>query len=272
MKLFKNILLWILAFVFMAAIAVYQRATGPTYPVSGTVKIDNSEIEYKFPRSSDESGEDFIKVDVPEGFKGQIKYRRFKSHDEWHTEVMENKDGKIYGDIPTLPPAGKVMYQVFVGKDFDNTSPLTKEPIILRYKGKVPDYILYPHIFFMFLTMVFSTRTMIEALLNRNRVFLYSLLTTIFFFIGGLFLGPVVQKFAFDAFWTGWPFGHDLTDNKTIVAFVMWLIATLRIRTKPQARGWAVAAGLVLLAVYLIPHSVLGSEIDFREIENMPPQ
>jgi hypothetical protein len=272
MKLFKNILLWVLAVVLMASFAIYQRMTGPTYPVRGEVKVENSIIEYKFPRSSDESGEDFIKVDVPDGFQGQIKYRRFKSHDEWHIEDMEYRDGKIIGDIPTLPAAGKVMYQVFTGKDKDNLVPLTKEPVILRYKGKVPDYILFPHIFFMFLAMVISTRTMIEALLNRKRVYLYTLLTTIFFFIGGLILGPIVQKFAFDAYWTGWPFGHDLTDNKTIIAFIMWIIATIRLRTKPNARGWAIAAGLVLLAVYLIPHSVLGSEIDFREIENMPPK
>lgn len=266
----KNILLWILAFVLMAAVAVYQRMTGPTYPVSGDVKIENTEIEYKFPRSHDGSGEELIKVEVPEGMVAKIKYKRYKSYDEWHSEEMVRDGVYLEGNLPELAPAGKVMYQVFVGKDYENLTELTKEPVILRYKGKVPAYILYPHIFFMFLTMVFSTRTMIEAILNRKRVFLFSLLTTVSFFIGGLFLGPIVQKFAFDAFWTGWPFGEDLTDNKTLLAFVMWFIATLRLKTKPNARGWALAAGIVLLGVYMIPHSVLGSEIDYRELENMP--
>ena len=31
--------------------------------------------------------------------------------------------------------------------------------------------------------------------------------------VGGFLLGPAVQKMAFDAWWTGIPFGHDLTDH-----------------------------------------------------------
>ena len=35
----KNIILWVAAFVFMAAIAIYQRATGPTYPTRGSYEF-----------------------------------------------------------------------------------------------------------------------------------------------------------------------------------------------------------------------------------------
>lgn len=270
MKIWKNVLLWIASFILMAAIAVYQRMTGPTYPVSGKVKIEQNDIKYKFPRSHDGSGAELIKIEVPENYVGKLKYRRYKSYDEWHTVEMKRVDNLLAGDIPEQPPAGKVMYQVYVGPDYQNLQEITTEPVIIRFKGKVPDYILIPHIIFMFLTMVFSTRTMLEALFKGNKTFTYTLMTTITFFLGGLFLGPVVQKFAFDAFWTGWPFGTDLTDNKTLVAFVMWFIALIRLKSKPEARGWALAAGLVLLAVYLIPHSVLGSEIDYRELQNPP--
>jgi uncharacterized membrane protein len=75
-----------------------------------------------------------------------------------------------------------------------------------------------------------------------------------------------VQKYAFGAYWTGWPFGHDLTDNKTALAFIAWLIAVIKLRKNREARGWAIAAALVLLLVYLVPHSVLGSEIDHTQM------
>ncbi|MCK4406396.1 MAG: hypothetical protein KAV44_01845, partial [Bacteroidales bacterium] len=91
-------------------------------------------------------------------------------------------------------------------------------------------------------------------------------ITTICLFIGGLILGPIVQKFAFDAFWTGWPWGHDLTDNKTIVAFIFWLIALIRLIKNKEKSGWALVASIVLLVIYLIPHSVLGSEIDYTQV------
>ena len=81
--------------------------------------------------------------------------------------------------------------------------------------------------------------------------------------IGGLLLGPLVQKFAFDAYWTGWPFGHDLTDNKTLVAFLAWLPATVLALTRRRI-GLAVAAGwIVMMGVFLIPHSYRGSEMDW---------
>jgi hypothetical protein len=79
-----------------------------------------------------------------------------------------------------------------------------------------------------------------------------------------------VQKFAFGAYWTGWPVGHDLTDNKTAVAFLFWIIAFIRLRRNRQAYGWAIAASVVLLLVYLIPHSVMGSEIDHTKLEAPP--
>ena len=79
--------------------------------------------------------------------------------------------------------------------------------------------------------------------------------------VGGLALGPVVQKFAFDAYWTGWPFGTDLTDNKTAVAVAAWAFALWRCRGGRLARGAVVAAALVTIVVFSIPHSLFGSEL-----------
>ncbi len=80
-----------------------------------------------------------------------------------------------------------------------------------------------------------------------------------------MILGPIVQKYAFDAYWTGWPFGQDLTDNKTLAAFVLWVAAYFQVKFNPKKRGWVIAAAVLLLAVYLIPHSMFGSEIDFTQ-------
>ncbi len=47
----KPVLLWVLAFVLTLASAVYQRLTGPTYPVSGRVSIADCEFAYRLARS-----------------------------------------------------------------------------------------------------------------------------------------------------------------------------------------------------------------------------
>jgi len=86
--------------------------------------------------------------------------------------------------------------------------------------------------------------------------------------LGGLVLGPIVQKYAFDAFWTGWPLGGDLTDNKTAAMWLAWAAALAVRGRRPDpadrvARWSTVLAALVMIAVYCVPHSLLGSQLDY---------
>jgi hypothetical protein len=135
----------------------------------------------------------------------------------------------------------------------------------MRFKGPVPLYILLPHILCMFLGLLFSTRTAIEALIKGAKTYKYAIWTLIFLIPGGLILGPMVQKYAFGAYWTGWPFGHDLTDNKTLVMVLAWAFTIYKLKKDPSNRFWPVAAAIIVLVVYLIPHSVLGSQIDYTK-------
>ena len=168
--------------------------------------------------------------------------------------------------IPFQPPAGKVEYKVSLYKDGKQYQ-LTEEPIVIRFKGAVPIGVLTPHIFFMFISLLFGLRSGLEVLFRRKDTLFYVGVALFTVTIGGLILGPIVQKYAFDAYWTGWPFGHDLTDNKTLVIFIFWLIAWLRLRKKPTDIVWTIVAVLVMIVVYVIPHSVLGSEIDYTKEE-----
>lgn len=267
----KSVLLWILSFILMAGFAIYQRMTGPTYPVRGDIEINNAEIDYRLPRSHDSGKDALVKLDVSDkSVKGFFHYRRFKSHDEWTRVEMVREGENLHAFIPEQPPAGKVMYKIELVKDVQSHF-LTDEAVIIRFKGSVPAYILIPHIIFMFLAMVFSIRTGFEALSKGRATYKYTIITTVLLFAGGLVLGPIVQKYAFDAYWTGWPFGHDLTDNKTIFSFIFWVIALLVLRKNPDNKLWPILAAVVLIAIYLIPHSVLGSEIDYTAIESANP-
>jgi hypothetical protein len=268
----RSIILWVFSFLFMAGIAVYQRMTGPTYPIGGTVTVGETKIDYKLPTSHDADGAGLIKIEAPDKkITARMKQRRYKSMDEWEYSVLRRSGDYLYGDIPQQPPAGKVMYQVFISNDDLKFKPLTEEPVIIRFKGYVPLYFLIPHIILMFSAMWFSTRTGLDAIFKGPNTAKLSKWTVILFAGGGLLLGPVIQYYAFGAFWTGWPFGHDLTDNKTIVAFLLWLVAWWQLRKNPQKRIWALLAAIILLGVYLIPHSVLGSELDHTKLQAPPP-
>lgn len=267
---YKSLIFWILSIVFMFLIAAYQRVTGPTYPVTGSVAINKEDVDFSLP-TSHESTEDasvrFIVKDT--NIKGYFRFKRYKSYDTLKTIALQRSGDTLFTFIPKQMAAGKVKYNIWFEDNNSNTYTLTEMPVIIRFKGPVPLYALIPHVILMFSAMVFSVRTGIEALRKGPRTYLYTKITLILLFFGGLIMGPVVQKFAFDAYWTGWPFGHDLTDNKTIVAFIFYAIAFFVIRKNRSNRTWPIIASMVLLAVYLIPHSVLGSEIDYRQIESI---
>jgi hypothetical protein len=116
--------------------------------------------------------------------------------------------------------------------------------------------------------MLFSTRAGLEGIARGANTFQLTIWTTVLMFVGGLVFGPAVQRYAFGEFWTGWPFGHDLTDTKTFVAFIFWPVALWRARIQGRGRVWTIVASIVTLVIFLIPHSVLGSELDYTKMEN----
>lgn len=261
----RSILLWILSFFLMAGAGVYQRMTGPTHPVSGKIEIAGEMIKYKLIRTWEGNTDAEITLAVnAENIEGKYRYRRFKSFDDWTEKPLERRGNELVARLPNQPPAGKVEYQILLGHN-GNFESLEEKPLVLRYKGVVPGFVLIPHIIIIFLAMMFSLRTGFEALIHGRNLVRQALWTVILLAVGGMILGPLVQKYAFDAFWTGWPIGTDLTDNKTAAAFVMWIVAYLRVRKNPNQRGWVIAATIILLAVYMIPHSMLGSEIDYTQ-------
>ena len=271
----KSTLWWVFAVVFTIAMARYQKMTGPTYPVSGKTTLNGNEIKYTLIRTAENDKDAEIAVNVPDtSIKGTITYKRYKSNDSLTTVSLTRRNDTLFFMMPTQPAAGKMMYEITLSNSKDQVVLRAKndEFVVMRFKGPVPLYILIPHILAMFLGLLFSTRTAIEALIGGARTFKLALWTLGFLIIGGMILGPVVQKYAFGAYWTGWPFADgvsfnllvmgDMTDNKTLVMVLAWIIAIFKLRKDPKNKFWPAFAAVMVMIVYLIPHSVLGSEID----------
>ncbi len=266
----KSIILWITALVLMSGVAIYQRMSGPSYPIKNNITISGVDIKYSLPRSHGGEGDQIIKIYAPvKDIKGLITYKRFKSFDTAITEIMTNVADTLIATLPHQPAAGKIQYEIkLVTKDaqlFD----LHNEQVIIRFNSGVPTYILIPHIIFMFAALFLAGRVALEAAYKGDKLLNLSLWTTGIMFVGGLVLGPIVQFYAFGEFWTGWPWGHDLTDNKTIVSFLVWLFALYKVYQNKNANRWVLIAFFIMIAIYAIPHSVLGSEIDHTVIQKI---
>jgi len=264
----NSLVLWIMAIVITLASVVYQRLTGPTHPVRGEVTVADQTITFKLLRTHETIADAVMSITIPnENVTGFMEFKRFRSHDTLSRSELPRDGDRLNIIIPKQPSAGKVVYQVFL-RDEDRTYPLTETPIIIRFKDPVPIFIIVPHVFCMFAAMLVATRTGFESLARKPHAYRLTIWTTALLFVGGLILGPIMQKYAFGEFWTGWPWGHDLTDTKTAFALIFWLIALWKGKPSETGRKWIVLASVVTLLIYLIPHSAWGSELDYTK---MPP-
>ncbi len=234
--------------------------TGPSYPVRGKVQLGNQEIKYRLPRTHGDGDAD-VRITAPStGTEGTLAWKRFNSNDAWTYSKMEWRNSELIGILPHQPPAGKLMYRVIL-QELDERVTLGGSPVIIRFKGEVPLHILAIHIFCMFVGMLLSTRAGLEFFTSNPNYGKLIAWTIGLLTVGGLILGPVVQKYAFGEYWTGWPFGTDLTDNKTAVAWLAWVIAWLKTKRDPKAGPWVLGASIVTLVIFAIPHSLFGSEL-----------
>ncbi len=266
-----GVLLWVLAVVLMMATAVYQRRTGPTHPARGSVNLAGHQVDYKLLRSETTGTGARIAVAVPDEITGELQWRRYPTTEPYTSAPMQREGHEIVATLPTQPPAGKVEYRVkLLAAPLAELLPL-EGPAVLRYKGDVPAAVLIPHILFMFTGMVWGLRTLLEILARRPAVRRQAWTTLGLMLLGGMILGPAVQYYAFGEAWTGVPFGWDLTDNKTLVMVIAWGAGCgfvgLRGELTRRARTAMLVAGLVMLVVYLIPHSLFGSTLNYEAVD-----
>ena len=258
----KTILYWILAVIITLGAMIYQRATGPTYDKKVEVKIDDQLYQFKLARSHGGDLDCKIEFEIPDTLiNGNISYRKFPTSDPWISNKMERAGKNLIGVLPHQPPAGKLEYKIELSRDGKLYSLNQGQATVIRFKGDVPAGILIPHILFMFIAMLLANLAGIMAIFKHRKFRFYSNATFVLLILGGLVFGPWVQWHAFGEAWAGVPFGWDLTDNKTLIAAIFWLVAVLGNRKKERP-ALTIVASLVMLIIFSIPHSMFGSELN----------
>jgi hypothetical protein len=276
----KKFILWFLAFLITISAAIYQRMTGPTYPKKLDITVNDSICHLKLIRSLGLNEKPEVKLNINDTtVKARLFFKRFKTDEDYqvssfsykiypvHSFIM-NKVFKMYEDkgffatVPQEPPAGKIQYYFEITDSHGTRTYLKDSPEVIRFKGDVPAFVLVPHILLMFIAMMFSTLAGLMALIKYPLYKKYAVWTLFLFIAGGFVLGPLVQYFAFGDLWTGIPFGWDLTDNKTLIALLFWILAVV-MNKKADKPVYTILAAFILLLVFSIPHSLFGSELRY---------
>jgi hypothetical protein len=258
----KKTLFWILAVLITISSAVYQKKTGPTYPKKIDKNILGTELKFELPRSG-VSDEDLL-VELPSldtSYVACINYRRFPLNELFTSIDFKQQDDILVAYLPKQAPAGKLEYFLSF-KHSGSGETIETEHVVARFKGRVPNWALIPHIIFIFVAMLLSNLAGLFALGKIEKHVFYGKLTLLLLLLGGMIFGPIVQYYAFGQAWTGIPFGWDLTDNKTLIAFIFWILAVLGNRKSPKYR-YTIIASIILFLIFIIPHSLFGSELDY---------
>lgn len=277
----KTFLFWFFAFAITVSAAIYQRATGPTYPKKMEVAVNGIVYPVKLARSIGLDVASEVKLKITDTTaRAKIYFRRYLTNDEFQSTEFQfkskpvdsfvmNKIFKIekeegfFAKVPQQPAAGKIEYYFEISDQMGTNTYLKESPVVIRFKGGVPSAVLIPHVLFMFIAMLFSNLAGLMAAFRVESFRKYTFYTFGCLLIGGMILGPVVQLYAFGDLWTGVPFGWDLTDNKTLIAFVFWILA-VAMNWRKNRPVYTIVAAVVLLLIYSIPHSMFGSQLDYN--------
>lgn len=184
-----------------------------------------------------------------------------------------------YADMEAGVKGGRTLYFFEVTSNVDAPRATFFQPdgspFAFRYIGEVPSAILIGHIGFIFATFFLVALASLSAIdVLRQQTGLSAMASANWWalvccFIGGYPLGFLMNWYAFGGIWEGVPFGTDATDNKTQLLLVYLILVTLLTlgtltkgrcgsdRYSRKGRGWfGLGAFFVMLAIYLIPHSI----------------
>ncbi len=172
------------------------------------LKATKTDTEVAVVRFSDQPGGPYQELNMtPENgvYKVTLPAKEKGSKQYYHIEVYKNNI-----KIATFPTAGDQ---------------------VIKFKGNVTHVVLVAHILCMFATIFFGLMAVFTSIdLARGKgdarlSILYVLLTFASAYIGGIPLGIVVFRQTFGGSgWGGWPLGTDITDTKTELLLLFWLI------------------------------------------------
>ncbi len=165
---------------------------------------------------------------------------------QWVKMDPKTEEGSVFeASIPLHPKGSQAWYYLeAIGRrgseevritlpEMDSGRP---HPIRLKFEGEVPAHIIIPHIISIFAAIFFATLTLFTAVdMKRGRGTLgksvkYCAITLLLLFIGFFPFGWAMNYFAFGVLWEAFPFGRDVTDNKSQIMFLFWLITLIMVK------------------------------------------
>ncbi len=218
-----------------------------------------------------------VRIDVPAGCRLYAQYLPPGSDSVQRRGFIREGGNRMGVYLPPYRQGDKVRYAIQLVRH-DGTQvrmPRGGGWYVVRYKAHADTWVLVAHVAAMFagfFCMVLAFFAAVRALRSgagKRGAMAATRWVLLFTFLGGGPLGFILNRQTFGPAWEGYPFGVDITDNKTMIMFLFWLVSALLAwgsfvgrgeeRDRLGAKGFAravVASFIVSLALFLIPHSI----------------
>ncbi len=218
-----------------------------------------------------------INVESSDSLSVNLVYICLRDNVRKSVKIGEGNSGLWEANLPSLNKGEKLKYSFVLLRDGKRILrvPADEQFYLVKYKGNISTPVLGLHILFMFFAFFFMSEVLVGALsillygeeigytIRMTRIALSCL------FIGGWPLGFILNYQRFGPVWEGFPFGWDITDNKTQIIFLFWLVAIFLVRGSFFGRGdehdligkkqyayVVIICFLITVGLYLVPHSL----------------
>lgn len=275
----------LIAFIFTLVLLGFARRVTMVRSVHKTVEKNGIIIDhYTVPKKEGE-GDAQIPVKVMGANEVKLFYKIEKGEFQSVNMTPKEGDGNVFvASIPHHKKGTKAWYYIEAQKQIDGTKLTVSlpdrnstnfDPILLKFEGAVPPFIIFSHVFSNFAAIFFSVLAVWKAVdLKKGRSTLkksvvFSLLTFVFLFLGFFVIGCALNYFAFGALWEAFPFGRDVTDSKSQIVLLFWLATLFLVKgtifgknpsknlvSEKTYSTMVIISFVVTVIMYLIPHSI----------------
>ena len=275
-----------LALLLTIAFLIFSRKTAAVRSVHETVQQHGILLEHNtVPKQvGDEIPE--ISARVQGASRVRLIYKIGKEG-EYQSVEMSPKPGQEDVFAATIPhhPMSTIAWYFLeaVGRDGKGEAKVTLpqknsgqvRPVRLKFEGVVPAYIIIPHVLCIFAAIFFAILTVFSAIdLKRGTGSLRKSVklcgvTVFLLFLGFFPFGWAMNYFAFGVLWEAFPFGRDVTDNKSQIMILFWLVTLFLVKGtlwgKDDSRNlvsgsgyatWVFVSFVATLLILAIPHSL----------------
>ncbi len=249
----QSIILWISAIVITFLAGYLQSTTSPTYPAAGAISIEGKRVSYLFDKVY--RGHDGYSVWIESELKdisGNLEWRD-KGTENWNNVPFVDSAGIISAKIPNHPPLSKVEYRAkidYKGKTY--LAPETKI-ITITFFGKVSPQIMVWYFITLMGGILLAVRSGLEYFNDqgRSRIKMYTIFTTISFFLFTLAMSPVKRSSELGVI--GKSQSIPITSMFTpgsLILFIVWIAALILVFNWKKGKLSALIAAILTLIVF----------------------